>query len=222
MYHVKRLLLGLCGVAIVGLPYLITQFINDKHWVLVAVFGALEAIALYASTIVSNAISREDFTKWSNVVKRAYGNLEAAHRVAGFSQQEGVRITLFIRHKRRKDCLIQITPYYPTGRFGSFRRCLNVAKGIVGMCYRTGQRQMQVVISNSDYRKELISRWGFTTAEAAKISSDKRAFLALPIIRRDETVGAVVFLDAKSPSAFENVARVTILQRVCVAIAEWA
>ena len=110
MYHLKRLLLWLCVAAIVGLPYLIPQFINDKSWFLVAVFCLLEAIALYASSIVSNAISREDFTKWSNVVKRAYGNLEAAHRLAGFSRREGVRITLFVPHKTRGDCLVRITP----------------------------------------------------------------------------------------------------------------
>jgi hypothetical protein len=222
MFWVLRLLLGLCGVAIVGLPFLITQFINDKQWIFAGAFGTLEVVALYGSMIVNNAIAREDFTRWSSVVKRAYGNLEAAHRLAGFARRESVRITLFVRHRRKKDSLVQITPYYPTGHFGSFRRYLSVAKGIVGMCYRTGQRQMQVVTRNADYREELISKWGFTAAEAVKISTDKRAFLALPVIRRDETVGAVVFLDAKSPSAFNSAARVRIFQKVCVAIAEWA
>ncbi len=222
MYHVKRLLLVICGAAVVGLPYLITKFINDGIWALVALLGALEVIALYASTIVNNAISREDFTKWSNVVKRAYGNLEAAHRLAGFSQQDGARITLFVPHRRKRDYLVQVTPYYPTGKFGAFRRRLNVAKGVVGKCYRTRQRQIQVVNSATRYREELISKWGFTEAEASKISNDKNAFLAMPVLRRDGTVGAVVFLDAIRRSAFNKIARVRLLQRVCVAIAEWA
>jgi hypothetical protein len=215
-------LLVVCLSGTVGLPFFINDFIkNQKLW-LAVLLGCIDAGAFVGAYILRDVISREGFSgKWSSVVKRAFGNLEATYYLAGFSHRDGARITLFAPHQRKKNCLVQITPYFPTKEFGSFKRCLDVSKGIVGKCFRTGEAQIQVVNRNADYRSELVTKWGFTEEETRKISSDKRAFLALPIVNKNDKVGAIVYLDAKSRTAFD-VHRIALINKVRVAIAEWA
>ena len=215
-------LLVVCLSGTVGLPFFINDFIkNQKPWL--AVFlGGIDACAVVGAAILKDAISREGFSgKWSSVVKRAFGNLEATYYLAGFSHQDGVRITLFVPHQRKKGCLVQIMPYFPTMEFGSLRKGLQVSKGIVGRCYRTGEAQFQVVNRNADYRSELVTKWGFTEEETRKISNDKKAFLALPIVNKYDKVGAIVYLDAKSRTAFD-IGRIALINKVRIAIAEWA
>ena len=216
------ILLALCLSATVGLPFFINDLIKNQAFFPAALLGLADAGALFAAYVLRDVISRAGFSRqWSSGVKRAYGNLEATYLLAGFSQREGVRITLFVPHKRKKGCLVQITPYFPTDRFGSFKKSLDASKGIVGKCYRTGQAQFQVVNRNADYRSELVTKWGFTEEETRMISVDKRAFLALPIVNKNDRIGAIVYLDARSRTAF-SLARIALIKRVLVAIAEWA
>jgi hypothetical protein len=221
-YRVLWLLLSVCLVATIGLPVLFTYLFSKHQILLGGILCALDAGALIAAYYLRDVISKSGFSaRWSEVVRRAFGNLEATYFLAGFEREEGVRITLFVPHKNKKDCLVQITPYVPTGRYGSFKDCLEVSKGIVGKCYRTGEIQFQGVDNSDDYRAELIEEWGFTKDDVKKISLDKLSFLALPVIRKDDTVGAVVFLDAKSKDAFTKYRR-SLIKRIRLAIVEWA
>jgi hypothetical protein len=216
-------LLILCALASAGLSPFIQTAIDESKY-----FGAGALILVLAAAIcgfffVTTAISRgksESVNRYSATVFRIEGMLAATYRLASFTESSEVRITLYVPHKRKKDYLTQITHYYPTETPGSIP-CLHISKGIVGRCYRTRQSQMLIVKKRSDYRQELIKIWSFTEEEAKEINPDRLAFLALPVIRKNGGVGAIIFLDAKSRRTFTP-GRIKLLEKIRLEIAKWA
>ena len=135
-------------------------------------------------------------------VKEVYGNLEAAHHVADFSPPE--RITLYVPERQKPSLLVQMVPYVPTKKFGPFKGGLDVSKGITGLCFRVKEVTLNVLKPGGDFRKTMIKQYGFTQAEANKLESDKKSYLAIPVFDRENKVAGVVFCDSTKKKGFHS------------------
>lgn len=91
--------------------------------------------------------------------------------------------------------LEQLLPYVggtgaPAGRRFSIR------SGVIGKAARK-KAVIAVVCESENYQdfvKELVREWAYTEDEARKLTPDRRAWMAVPILAADESVAAVVYL----------------------------
>jgi hypothetical protein len=99
--------------------------------------------------------------------------------------------------------LEQLLPYVggtgaPAGRRFSIR------SGVIGKAVRE-KKVIAVVCESESYQgflKELIREWAYTEDEARKLTPDRRAWMAVPILAADESVAAVVYLDSSVRDLF--------------------
>ena len=120
--------------------------------------------------------------------------------LAGFHAAQGwdenTRLTVYRRTLFKKDWVKQICPYAPNGKFGFGRRGFPDAKGIVGYCFRTGNRCIEHFNSADEYEHEMCENWGFDKSELGRISRDVRSYSCTPIIQGG-VVTAVIYADSK-------------------------
>lgn len=130
-----------------------------------------------------------------------------------------IRLTLHVRTKRGTYC--QVTPYIgePQREACKIRREYQIGAGIVGLCFRTGKIQVacRQGENGDDYRRELVSKWGFTPEEASKRKHDTASWLAWPLSDKGK-VDAVVYADATHGDFFDD-NRLRVIGFTVIAIA---
>jgi len=153
------------------------------------------------------------------VVERITGILEAVYHCCEFGAEDDARAAVFAPSRYRRGTLHQIGRYYPTNRYSSFRKGLSTSKGIVGLCFRSGQRCYEVIRMESSFKEHLVSKWGFTRDEAEQVKI-RRSYLAIPLFDSyGKTLGVAYFDSMKedtfTPGAIDN------LTKGCVPLSTW-
>ncbi|RZL98818.1 MAG: hypothetical protein EOO88_60220 [Pedobacter sp.] len=102
----------------------------------------------------------------------------------------------------------QVLPYVG-GEGGPSGRTFSIKSGIIGQVTRTKKpysdsRQTEAY---SDYAKELVEKWSYTYDEARKITSDRKSWMAVPIVSKPSTaesgiVIGVLYLDSNDADFF--------------------
>ncbi|HEX8392679.1 MAG TPA: hypothetical protein VF665_10025 [Longimicrobium sp.] len=98
---------------------------------------------------------------------------------------------------RAPEELEQLVPYVGGGGGGAGRR-FSVRSGIIGRAVR----EKAIYASSREYAgyenyvAELIHSYSFTKADARALSADRQAWMAVPLLSRDEEAVAVVYLDS--------------------------
>lgn len=131
-----------------------------------------------------------------------YRLLSAFLRVLEIPPDDDVRCTIWVRENR--ESLKQIVNYVPKNTTGPFKT-LHTSKGIVGLACRTGEAQSLMLskeLKETEYKDILITNWGFTEDEAARVNKERRAFIAIPVVKSDGKVSAVIYCDTKDPDIF--------------------
>lgn len=96
---------------------------------------------------------------------------------------------------------------YVGGAGGGKNRKFPVRAGITGCAVRellpfTMDRQD---LSDDDYRKNLVSEWHYTKADAARATPDRYSAIAVPLVdKTGQRAIAVVYLDTHRKGAFSN------------------
>ena len=99
--------------------------------------------------------------------------------------------------------LEQLLPYIG-GMGGPPRRVFSVRSGVIGLAVR----EKDAVVArrksdgHADFVRELSHVWGYTEDEARTISSDREAWMAVPMLSAKKIPIAVVSLDSSIPGFF--------------------
>lgn len=182
---------------------------NDLGWI-IACGGA--AILFY---VVRQVLLLNDLSTYRNRIR---GILESACYVSGLNDPKlDVRVTMYVRSGFNQQVLSPLFGYLPGDARHRLRR-IHASKGIVGLCFRTGRIQRWVVQSPANLKEDLIEHWGFSERDAEHRQLDRRSYLALPVLDRDEHPKAVVYFDSSSTDAFSD-ATTSGLSRVGVLLA---
>lgn len=153
------------------------------------------------------------------VLERITGILEGAYNSCGFPADADVRATVFVESPNKKDMLRQLGRYYPTNRYSSFRRGISSSKGIIGFCFRSGKRYLEVVRHEDSFKERLVASWGFTKQEA-DIVKVRRSYLAIPIFDAQGKTLGVAYFDSMKENAFTPEI-IDTLTRACVPLSKW-
>jgi len=153
------------------------------------------------------------------VLERIAGVLEGAYNSCGFPADADVRATIFVASQSRADTLRQVGKYYPTNRYSSFRRGISSSKGIIGFCFRSGRRYLEVVEHQASFKSHLVENWGFTKQEADVVKV-RRSYLAIPIFDALGRTLGVAYFDSMKKNAFTPDV-IDTLTRACVPLSKW-
>jgi hypothetical protein len=175
-------------------------------------FAGVALVAAVFDYILSFQVS-------SLVRERVSGIIESAYCLLGFTKGDRVRMTIFVPCTSKKNHLKQLIRYYPTQRYGSFRRGLNISKGIIGLCYRKAAPVIESLSQATDFEAHMIEKWGFSQEEASTIRQRKN-YMALPIIDKSDNVTAVAYFDSEREAVFTQDKVVQAL-RVCIPLSKW-
>jgi hypothetical protein len=133
-------------------------------------------------------------------------NLIAFCKAMEFTPEADIRCAIWVPEKNG-NWLKQITNYLPTGVTGSGRR-FQVSKGVIGYAYRA-KEYLVVSLKGNEYddaqafRKYMMKSWGYDQKEANDLTSDRRAYLAAPIVNSQEEVVGILYCDSRNPDAFD-------------------
>ena len=133
-------------------------------------------------------------------------NLDAFCKAMEFTPEADIRCTIWIAEKNG-EWLRQITNYFPANVTGSDRR-FRVSKGIIGYAYRA-KEYLVISLKGDEYndaqifRKYMMRSWGYDQKEASNLTTDRRAYLAAPIVNSQDEVVGILYCDSRSPSAFD-------------------
>lgn len=117
----------------------------------------------------------------------------------------------------------QIVPY-AGGDGGGEGRTFSVRSGITGRCIRT--KQLYTMHRTDEdvgtYRQQLASDWGYTPADAAKVSADKMSSMAVPVldVSGRHALG-VIYFDSVQPNIFESAEVQTAIFQACGGVTEY-
>jgi hypothetical protein len=178
------------------------------------------AIILFAVSVafgVADYLLSERIT--TLVLERITGIMESAYTCCGFASDADVRATIFVPLRNNKDKLRQVGRYYPTNKYSIFRRGLSTSKGIIGLCYRSKERCLEVIRQESSFKAHLVSKWGFTQEEADQVKT-RRSYLAIPLIDRQGNALGVAYFDSMKEDTFTP-DNVDILTKACVPLSKW-
>ncbi len=82
---------------------------------------------------------------------------------------------------------------------------VGLSQGVVGKCARTNQAVLDFLTEEQfeHHAQYLIENWGFTEAEANKLSHDRRAYLAVPVaLGSSQGYPGVIYMDSADATAF--------------------
>lgn len=150
-------------------------------------------------------------------LKVLFAVLCAAAGITGYEQQGGrLRLTLHrvVTHGRNGETeeLEQLFPYLGAPGDQAGRR-FSIRSGIIGRAVR--RKNAMVATRENDGHEEfvgeLVRDWSYTEAEARRLSPDRYAWMAVPIIGPTGAPLAVVYLDSSEPDFFTDEAQDLIL-----------
>lgn len=118
--------------------------------------------------------------------------------------------------------LEQVTSYIG-GKGDGKGRSFSINSGIIGKVARTGEPYV-AARENDDHEKfiaELVSIWGYTESEARELTSDRKAWMAVPLGGENpgETIG-IVYLDSNDEALFMPEIRELVIES-CVGVARF-
>lgn len=178
--------------------------------------GATAWLALASGIKVLHAAAQdrqrkrvEDYDGLRGALCVLYEAVRAAGSVSRLDDR-GLRVTIHrvgdvdARCVERQQ-LEQLLPYIG-GRGGPPRRVFSVRTGAIGLAVR--EKEAVTVNRESDghgdFVREMIHDWGYTEGEALAISSDRQAWMAVPMLSARNIPLAVVSLDSSIPGFFST------------------
>lgn len=121
------------------------------------------------------------------------------------------------------DKIEQIVPYVGGNHDGA-GRTFYIRTGITGKAIRENSTLIMDRQSESfeDYKKQLISDWGYTQRDAEKFTSDRFSLMAVPVTDRDgQEVLGVVYLDCCNRNFFASEAVKIAVLSCCAGVARY-
>lgn len=117
--------------------------------------------------------------------------------------------------------LEQMLPYIG-GKGGGAGRVFPINPGIIGHVARSGEVRVasRVGEDHAAFIKELVSQWFYTESEARKLTSDRKAWLAVPILGKEKTVLVVIYFDSDVRDAFDDAA-IELVLNGCTGVAAY-
>lgn len=100
----------------------------------------------------------------------------------------------------------QLTEYYPRPRKSSVGRRFPMSHGIVARALVNRHPRAWAVPDGMDFREAMVREWSFTDDEVARLTQDRRSFIAYPIGQQGEYAHAVLYLDSADRSRFGGAA----------------
>lgn len=125
----------------------------------------------------------------------------------GIEKDDGVlRVTCYGLTSGSVQELEQSIDYVGTAEPSGVGRTFPVHVGVIGLAARTGEAQCaaRTAQSDEDYKKELVEEWGYSAEMAAKITLDRKSFIAVPIMGKEDKVIGIVYADSSIENAFTN------------------
>lgn len=182
-------------------------------WLLVAGIGWLAAASvarvLHAHAQDREQKRREDYDGLLGAMHVLYGLVSAR---AGIAPHEHGRLRITIHrvvppasNAGSADELEQMLPYIGGSGGGAGRR-FSIRSGVTGWAVRT-KAAVATARDSDDHESfiaELVRNWAFTEDDARRITSDRRAWMAVPVVGRNRAVAAVVFLDSDDRTLFTS------------------
>jgi len=152
-------------------------------------------------------------------IARAIGSLKGCDR----SQISGtfhLKVDVFITLGGVSEpALVQVVDY--SGRLGGKRwRFTAITKGLVGRCLRTGKPEAVSFSSEDEYRKRMVTEFGFTKAEVENRTRDARSYWAQPVIAGRDIVG-ILYLFSTEPQVFPRAINPDVLEGTANEIAAY-
>lgn len=149
-------------------------------------------------------------------------------KAGGLSNEEKdqcLRVTFHRVVPPLDDCddIEQITPYVG-GSWNGAGRKFRIRSGITGKAIRdnavfTMDRQSE---SFEDYKRQLISDWGYTEADARTFTSDRFSLMAVPVTSTGgHAVLGVVYLDCRNKNFFASEAVQSAVLNGCAGIVRY-
>ncbi len=192
---------------------------QNKAWLPFSIWALLVSAASVAQLVFAHKITKRlGQKKYRQRIEKVYGNLEGAYHVAGLSQ--GDRMTLYVKHKKNEELLVQSTPYVPDKTFGPFKKGLHTSKGLVGWCFRKETRRGVVLKDKIDFREYMIDKWGFTREDTNLLDSHKKSYWAMAVLNKEKKVAGVLYCESERKDAFTEEV-IKLLLRVCIPLAEF-
>jgi hypothetical protein len=108
--------------------------------------------------------------------------------------------------RKQEDILEQVTNYLPEGRSGA-GRVLPASKGIVGYAFRNRIDKVNLLPEGAfpdtrSLQAHHVDRWGFSQEDARRLTQDRRAHLAVPVVDTDGAVLGIIYGDSSKADAF--------------------
>jgi hypothetical protein len=101
----------------------------------------------------------------------------------------------------RKTMLVQAVDYVPNG--GGAGREFSTEKGIIGRVYRLGGMRVENFRGADEYRKKMVSDYGYTLAEMGERENSRRSYLCYPIVEGGtEKVLGLLYFDSNTQNTF--------------------
>jgi len=101
----------------------------------------------------------------------------------------------------RKVKLVQAFDYIPKG--GGAGRKFSLNKGIIGKAFQVRGPRVENFQSPEEYRKRMLSEYGYSEAELGERNPDRRSYLAYPIVEGgNERVEGILYLDSNTFGTF--------------------
>jgi hypothetical protein len=117
--------------------------------------------------------------------------------------------------------LEQMIPYIG-GKGGGEGRSFSINPGIIGQVARSGEVRAasRADDDHAAFIAELVSKWFYKESEARSLTSDRKAWMAVPILSTNRTVLVVVYLDSSDRNAFDE-ATLELVINGCTGIATY-
>jgi hypothetical protein len=137
--------------------------------------------------------------------RRTYVEVEACLDLLlaqlAFPQHAGVRATY---HEVRRDwrrvwrrrCFIQRLDYLPDRRYGK-GRSFPVTKGIGRKAYEQKRPVAEHFATDAEWRQTMLNDYGYTKDELEERATDRRSYMAFPVLDYQGRVKALVWFDAR-------------------------
>ena len=128
--------------------------------------------------------------------------LPVIHKVLGL--QESDRIAL--HHLRAFPSLRyeQITNYYPAQRNRTRGRTFPLSHGIVAKAFQNIEATHWEIPAGEEFAEAMRKEWMFNREQVARLTPDRRSFLAVPILEQGPYAKAVLYLDSDRAETFAD------------------
>lgn len=114
--------------------------------------------------------------------------------------------------------LVQISDYTRSGLGGRRWRVLEPTKGLVGRCLRTETAVTANFSDEEDYRRRMVTEYGFTRSEVDRHTEAARSYIACPIMSGSDMVGVLYFFSTE-PQVFPRAADTVKLRETADVVA---